>query len=274
MSTGSEVTVGGRPRKLGKWLKLAGLAMVGLCTVSIPVTVALALSATGTSDLLTLGDIAPKQHHATPAKEVAGLRCVAKRGYYALTFDDGPFPGTTPRIAEALRKAKAVATFFDTGADAAAHPGLVELQRGVGQVANHGYSHAHLSQFSEARRVQELQAAAKILDYPNVFFRAPFEEAGASIEVAVSSTGLTPVYWTVDTHDVGASMQAIIERALAVKPGGIILLHDGTDNSAAAIGSIVEGLRKRGMCSGFLAKTQKGVIGANGLAFHVTAVKP
>ena len=190
MSTESEVTAGGRRRKLGKWLKLAGLAMVGLCTVSIPVTVALALSATGTSDLLTLGDMAPKQHHATPAKEVAGLRCVAKRGYYALTFDDGPSVDTTPRIVEALRKAKAVATFFDVGADAAAHPGLVELQRGVGQVANHGYSHSHLSQVSDARRVQELQAAAKVLDYPNVFFRAPFEEASAQIDVAVRSTGL------------------------------------------------------------------------------------
>ena len=274
MSTGSELTAGGRRRKLGKWLKLAGLAMVGLCTVSIPVTVALALSATGTSDLLTLGDIAPRQHHATPAKEVAGLRCVAKRGYYALTFDDGPSVDTTPRIVEALRGAKAVATFFDGGANAAAHQGLVELQRGVGQVANHGYSHTHLSLVSAARRVQELQAAAQVLDYPNVFFRAPFEEAGAKIDFAVRSTGLTPVYWTLDTHDVGASTRAIIDRALAVRPGGIILLHDGVDNTAGAIGGIVEGLRKRGMCPGFLAKTQKTVVGANGLPFHVIAVKP
>jgi peptidoglycan/xylan/chitin deacetylase (PgdA/CDA1 family) len=274
MSTGSEVTVGGRRRKLSKWLKLAGLAMVGLCTVSIPVTVALALSATGTSDLLTLGDIAPKQHHATPAKEVAGLRCVAKRGYYALTFDDGPFVDTTPRIVEHLRNAKAVATFFDVGADAAAHPGLVELQRGVGQVANHGYSHTHLSQVSEARRVQELQAAAKVLDYPNVFFRAPFEEASAQIDFAVRSTGLTPVYWTVDARDAGASAQAIVDRALAVKPGGIILMHDGVDNTVSAIGGIVERLRKRGMCPGFLAKTRETVVGANGLPFHVMAVKP
>jgi peptidoglycan/xylan/chitin deacetylase (PgdA/CDA1 family) len=74
----------------------------------------------------------PTQWRRVPVKEVAGRRCVAKHGYYALTFDRGPFVGTAPRIVEALRKAKAVATFFDAGADAAAHPGLVELQRGVG----------------------------------------------------------------------------------------------------------------------------------------------
>ena len=274
MNSGSEKSVGGRRRRLGKWLKLTGLAVVGLCTVSIPVTVAFALSATGTSDLLTLGDIASKQNHVTPAKEVAGLRCVARRGYYALTFDDGPFADTTPRIVRALRNARAVATFFDTGADAAARQSLVELQRSVGQVANHGYSHSHLSQVSDARRLQELQAGAKVLDYPNVFVRAPFDEAGAEIDSAVRRTGLTPVYWTVDTHDADAPTRAIIERALAVEPGGIILLHDGVDNTVSAIGDIVEGLRKHGMCPGFLAKTERTIVGANGVSFHVRAVKP
>jgi peptidoglycan/xylan/chitin deacetylase (PgdA/CDA1 family) len=265
---------GGLRQKLAKWFKLAGLAMLGLCTVSIPVTVALALSATGASDLLTLGDIAPKQHHVTPAKEVAGLRCVAKRGYYALTFDDGPFVDMTPRIVKALRKAKAVATFFDVGAVAASHQDLVELQRSVGQVANHGFSHPQLPQVSEARRVQELQAAAKVLDYPNVFFRPPYDETSAQTDLAVSRTGLTPVYWTVDAQDAGTSTNAIIQRALAVKPGGIIHLHDGVENTASAIGGIVERLRKRGMCSGFLATTQKTIVGANGVPFHVIAVKP
>lgn len=274
MSTGLDQSADGRRRRLGRRLKLAGLALVGLCTVSIPVTVALAMSATGTSDLLTLGDIAPEKHHATPAKEVADLRCVARRGYYALTFDNGPFAQTTPRIVQALRKAKAVATFFDGGEDAAARQSLVEAQRSVGQVANHGYSHSHLSQVSDARRVQELQAAAKVLDYPNVFFRAPYDESGAQIDSAARRTGLTPVYWTVDTHDTDAPRAAIISRALAVKPGGIILLHDGFDNTVGAIGGIVEGLRKRGMCPGFLAKTDRTIVGANGVPFHVSAVKP
>ena len=45
-------------RKLAKWLKLGGLAVLGLSTVSIPVTIAIALSATGASDVLTIAPIA------------------------------------------------------------------------------------------------------------------------------------------------------------------------------------------------------------------------
>ena len=32
----------------------------------------------------------PAKQHSTPAKAVAGLDCAATRGYYALTFDEGP----------------------------------------------------------------------------------------------------------------------------------------------------------------------------------------
>jgi peptidoglycan/xylan/chitin deacetylase (PgdA/CDA1 family) len=274
MSDAPEVTRGSRRHKLAKSLKLAGLALIGLCTVSIPVTIAVAMSATGTSDVLTLGNIAPKQDHATPAKAVAGLRCVAKHGYYALTFDEGPYGNGTPRIVAALTKANAIATFFDVGENAAAHQSLVELQRSVGQVANHSYSHPHLSQVSDARRLQELTATAKVLDYPNVFFRPPYGDTSAQTDAAVSHTGLTPVYWTVNTHDASASTDAIVKRALTVRPGGIILLHEGVANAAGAIGGIVEGLRNNGMCPGFLAKTPKTVVGANGVPFHVMAVKP
>jgi peptidoglycan/xylan/chitin deacetylase (PgdA/CDA1 family) len=261
-------------RRLGKWLKLGGLAGLGLSTVSIPVTIAIVLSATGASDVLTIAPIAQTKQHRTPANAVAGLRCVAKRGYYALTFDEGPTAGTTPRIVAALGKAKAVATFFDVGKDAVAHQDLVELQRSVGQVANHSYTHAHLSQVSEARRLQELTATARALDFPNVFFRPPYGEADPQTDAAVRRTGLTSVYWTVSAGDVRAPADVIVKRALAVKPGGIILVHDGVEATVRAIPGIVEGLRKRGMCPGFLAKTDRSVRGANGVSFHVTAVKP
>jgi peptidoglycan/xylan/chitin deacetylase (PgdA/CDA1 family) len=274
MTSPADIADTGHRRRLGKWLKLGGLAAIGLSTVSIPVTIAVVLSATGASDVLTIAPIAQTEQHTTPAKAVAGLRCVAKRGYYALTFDEGPSAGTTPRIVAALSRARAVATFFDVGEDAVAHQDLVELQRSVGQVANHSYSHPHLPQVSDARRLQELTATAKALDFPNVFFRPPNGEVDPRTDAAVRRTGLTSVYWTVNTRDVNAPAEAIVKRALAVKPGGIILVHDGVEATVGAIPGIVEGLRKRGLCPGFLAKTQRSVRGANGVSFHVTAVKP
>lgn len=263
-----------RHRGPAKWLKLAGLSALGLSTVSIPVTIAVVLSATGTSDVLTLASVAQSKPHTTPAKAVAALRCEARRGYYALTFDDGPSPGTTPRIVAALRRAKAVATFFDLGRDAAAQRGLVDLQRSVGQVANHSYSDPHLSRASDARRLQELTTTARVLDYPNTWFRPPYGEAGPGIAAAARRTGLTSVYWTIDTRDVTSPAAAIVERALTVQPGGIIRMHDGLESTIRAIPGMVRGLRERGLCPGFLANTRKTIAGADGVPFHVVAVKP
>src|SRR5438093_10448344 len=41
-----------------------------------------------------------------------------------LTFDDGPWPGTTNRVLDALKRECVRATFFLLGRNAAAHPAL------------------------------------------------------------------------------------------------------------------------------------------------------
>jgi endo-1,4-beta-xylanase len=259
---------------LGKWLKLAGLGVLGICTVSIPLTVAITLTATGTSDVLTLGEITAKRHHLTPANAVANARCVATRGYYALTFDDGPSPATTQQLVAALAKANAVATFFDIGERAAAHQELVELQRTVGHVANETYSAPDMTRVSQARRYQELQAAARVLDYPNALFRAPFGKTDAAVEAAVRQSGLTSVYWTVDASARSLSATAIADRALRVGPGGIIRLASDSRQSVSAIAGIVSALERRGLCPGFVSTAQRDVAGPGGLVFHAMAVKP
>jgi peptidoglycan/xylan/chitin deacetylase (PgdA/CDA1 family) len=132
-------------------------------------------------------------------------------------------------LVAALRESKAVGTFFDVGRTALAGPELVEAQRSVGQVVNHSYSHARLSQVSQARRLQEVQTAAKVLGYSNALFLPPFGESDQEVVADVRRTGLTPVYWTVDAQDRRLSPEAIVERALRVRPGGIVRMHDGVE---------------------------------------------
>jgi peptidoglycan-N-acetylglucosamine deacetylase len=257
-----------------KWLNLAGLAVLGVCTVSIPLTVAIVLSTTGASNVLSIGGITPKHQHETPANAVSDIRCFAKRGYYALTFDGGPLPATTRQLVGALAKARAVATFFDPGERAAAHQDLVELQRSVGQVANEGYTIADMDRESQARRYQELQAGAKVLDYPNAFFRPPLGDTSSAVEADAGRTGLTVVYWTVDVTGSSLSATAIAQLALKVNPGGIIRLQDGSAQTLAALPKIVTELRQSGMCPGFISVTTREIVGANGLVFHAVGVKP
>ncbi len=60
----------------------------------------------------------------------------------ALTFDDGPIPGTTDRVLDALRAEGARATFFCIGRNAAAHPALARRIVAEGHtLAHHSFSH-------------------------------------------------------------------------------------------------------------------------------------
>jgi peptidoglycan/xylan/chitin deacetylase (PgdA/CDA1 family) len=265
-----------------RWIKRAKLfllAIVGIAAVSVPVTVAVVLSATGASSPLALG-ATPRARPAArenPAKAIAAsLKCSPKKGYYALTFEDGPYPETTKRLVDALKEAGAVATFFDIGGRVVAHPELVELQRTVGQVANHTYTHPHLPEVSQARRFQELTKTAVALGHPNAFVRPPFGETSAQTDADIRKTGLVPVYWTTDTFDwQRPPANVIVKRALKVQPEGVVLLHDGRENTIQAIPRIVSRLRREGMCPGFLAKTDKTVLSSyKATPFHVVAVGP
>jgi peptidoglycan/xylan/chitin deacetylase (PgdA/CDA1 family) len=247
-----------RRARLIQRVELFALAVAGIVLVSVPVAIALLLSGPRTSSVVTT----PQLRHATPERAIARMRCTPERGYYALTFEDGPFAGTTARLVAALEDARAVGTFFDVGHRAGVRVDLVELQRGVGQVASHGYSHTDLTTLSSERRIGELRAAARGLDYPNALVRPPYAASSDAVDADLRRTGLTPVYWTVDSGDVYLPVDAIVRRALSVEPGGIVRLHEGTEATIEAVPKIVAALRERGMCPGFVA------------ADGTTAVKP
>ena len=67
-------------------------------------------------------------------------------GKVALTFDDGPDPRWTPRIAAALRRLRVPATFFVVGANVARHPELVAaLHRDGFELGSHTFTHADVT---------------------------------------------------------------------------------------------------------------------------------
>jgi hypothetical protein len=141
------------------------------------------------------------------------------------------------------------------GQDAAARQDLVELQRSVGHVASHGFSHEPLTRLTSHQLVAELQATARVPDYPNALVRAPGGVMDAAREADVRRSGLTVAGWPIDPGDRHASADAIVRRALAVRPGGIERLHEGVGATVEAVPAIVDGLCERGLCPGFVAPT-------------------
>ena len=178
----------------------------------------------------------------------------------ALTFDDGPSPQYTPRILAALTRLRVRATFFVIGYLAEANPDLVRRELRLGMtVGNHSYNHPEVPPFDQLppRLLgDEIALGGQVLSRLGArprLFRPPGGSSSPALVRAAAALGQRVVLWSVDPADwsPGSSAKEITKRVLsAVRPGSIVILHDGGgDRSAtlAALPAIVRGIRHRGL---------------------------
>jgi peptidoglycan-N-acetylglucosamine deacetylase len=178
----------------------------------------------------------------------------------ALTFDDGPSPKYTPRILAALTKLRVRATFFVIGYLAEANPDLVRQELRLGMtVGNHSYNHPEVPPFAQLPPqllTDEIALGEQVLSRLGAqprLFRPPGGSSSPRLVGAAAALGQRVVLWSVDPADwsPGSSAKKIAKRVLsAVRPGSIVILHDGGgDRSAtlAALPAIVRGIRRRGL---------------------------
>jgi peptidoglycan/xylan/chitin deacetylase (PgdA/CDA1 family) len=173
---------------------------------------------------------------AGPRTEALDVRKVTGSADVALSFDDGPHATWTPKILDLLRVGGVKATFCLVGTQVRKYPALVvRIVREGHVLCNHSWSHLRTLgsqpvadiRADLARTNAEIRKAA-----PGAlirFFRQPYGKwTAASVDVA-RSLGMEPLGWDVDPADWEKPAAAIIQqRVLAgVKPGSIVLLHDG-----------------------------------------------
>jgi peptidoglycan/xylan/chitin deacetylase (PgdA/CDA1 family) len=175
-------------------------------------------------------------------------------GHVALTFDDGPHPSTTMPLLKALSNGGARATFFIWGEHAARHPDLLRAVQACGhQVANHTYTHPHLTRLDRPAvdtEINQTQAIIRrITGGTPTLFRPPYGDTNARVREQAARLGLSEVLWTVDTRDWdGASTDQIVAAAATVQPGGVILMHDnGYQTTVRAVPALLRELAARGL---------------------------
>ncbi|MCT9077485.1 polysaccharide deacetylase family protein [Streptomyces fulvoviolaceus] len=194
----------------------------------------------------------------TVVDAAAPAQAAACNGYVGLTFDDGP-SGNTPALLNALKQNGLRATMFNQGQYAAAYPAQVKAQVDAGMwVGNHSYTHPHLTQQSQSVIDSEIsrtqQAVAGAGGGTPKLFRPPYGETNSTVQAVAAKYGLTQIIWDVDSQDWnGASTDAIVAAAARLTGGQIILMHDWSANSLAAIPRIAQGLAGRGLCAGMIS---------------------
>jgi peptidoglycan/xylan/chitin deacetylase (PgdA/CDA1 family) len=195
-----------------------------------------------------------------------------------LTFDDGPWPGPTNKVLDALRHECVRATFFLLGRNAAANPALARRELAEGHtLAHHTFSHPLLSRMSMAAAEREIdrgiaaderatygssgQAVGAAADpqpaqpleplWPKTpFFRFPGFAASPALLDLMAARKFTVFgadLWASDWNPMspGRQLRLVLGR-LDAAGRGILLFHDTKQQTAAMMPAFLRALKARG----------------------------
>ena len=176
-----------------------------------------------------------------------------KRNTIALTFDDGPHPAATLKLLDILSKEGVPATFFVVGFMADKYPDLIRAIKAAGQeIGNHTYSHVTLTRIPADQAMVEYKATndviRRITGSSPRYCRPPGGDFNRAVLRNAAELGLTTVLWTDDPGDyTKLADKAVFNREVArLKPGGIILLHDGAKSTLKTLPAFIRTARGMG----------------------------
>lgn len=183
-----------------------------------------------------------------------------------LTFDDGPRPAVTSRVLEILDRERVPAAFFLVGAAVRLHREMArQVARAGHEIGNHTRNHRKLHRLGPSAVKSELggghQDIVEITGETPRCFRAPHGYRNPFVTRVVNRLRYRTVGWTYGVWDSDRPPAEEIRRRVRVKlkPGAIILLHDGDgydlagttergdrSNTAAALPGIIRDARDAG----------------------------
>lgn len=236
--------------------------LLALCCVLLPAA-STAEPCPGNADALGTARVLAVSAATTPrvgTKQFAATLPLAPKEL-VLTFDDGPWPGTTDRVLDALKRECVRATFFVLGRSAAANPGLVRRELAEGHtIGHHTYRHPLLNRMSLAaadaeiaRGVAAVERAARggasatpatpFFRFPGFAASPPLLERLAARRMVVFGADL----WASDWNPMspGQELKLILGR-LGGAGRGIVLFHDTKAQTAAMLPALLRALKARG----------------------------
>ncbi len=190
---------------------------------------------------------------AAPANQNATepLKIDSTKPMIALTFDDGPYLGSTEKILDVLEENNAHATFFHVGnciTDETKHILKREIEIGC-DVANHSQAHENLRDIPLNSALTSLKNTDKLIKDATgktpIYVRPPY---GAYSDTLREEDGRMFIYWSVDTNDwKSRNADAVYNTVMTyAEDGDIVLMHDIYDSTADAVAKFVPALIEKG----------------------------
>lgn len=186
-------------------------------------------------------------------------RGISTQRAVALTFDDGPDPGSTPALLALLAKHQVTATFFLNGARAMHHPDIVADIIAQGHtIGNHTHRHDNFIMCKSAKALlKEIQDAQQVFYQMGVrplAFRPPVGITNPKLGKVLDQVGMYALNFNRRAGDQGnRRIKHLSKRILkGVAANDIIMLHDIRPSSSdlydhwqQELDLIFEGLKAR-----------------------------
>jgi peptidoglycan-N-acetylglucosamine deacetylase len=181
----------------------------------------------------------------------------------ALTFDDGPDPEVTPYLLDSLAQFQARASFFVIGRHLEQSLALGErlCQEGH-ELGNHSWHHSHFQNFySAAGHGEEIDRCSQLIKQmthlpAEPLYRPPVGLKSPAMARAAHKRNLNVVAWSIHSRDTMMRDANMIARGVLsrIRPGDIVLLHDGHDREQRhrplirqVLPLLLQGLRELGL---------------------------
>jgi peptidoglycan/xylan/chitin deacetylase (PgdA/CDA1 family) len=250
------------------WIALIGTALIGTALIgtgwaTTPVPTQDQASCPGHPGALGTERVLPVSATTTPrvGRKQFPQTLPLRPKEVVLTFDDGPEPGTTARVLDALKQDCVKATFFLIGRSALAYPELVRRERGEGHtVATHTFSHPLLDRKTVDAALAEIDrgfAAVDTVLYGHAgrepmtpFFRFPGFASTPVLLDRLQHRGIVVFgadFWASDWNPMTPEEELkLVTQRLESTGGGIVLFHDTKARTAAMLPAFLRTLKAHG----------------------------
>jgi peptidoglycan-N-acetylglucosamine deacetylase len=173
----------------------------------------------------------------------------------ALTFDDGPWPQSTPAVLDILKKNNIKGTFFIVGQMLKEHPDMGKRIVAEGHtIANHTWHHWYHYMNPQAAAFEIDNTSNLIYQVTGVrtnLFRPPGGIKTNGPYTYAKNQKYATIMWSADSVDYSRpGVPKLISNIMReAKLGGIVLMHDGggdRSHTVKALPQIIDNFRKQG----------------------------
>ena len=156
-------------------------------------------------------------------------------------------------ILETLSKNQVKATFFMVGDWVEKFPDAVKkIYESGNEIANHSESHPHVNNLSYEKNVEEItkcsERVKEITGKPTTLYRGPYGEYNDTVLKAAEASNHIVIQWNIDSLDYkGLTGEQMWERIRPkLEKGSIILMHNGTENTALSLDTLIKNIKEKG----------------------------